>query len=86
MGEEISGEGGAFAHRGDDGVGFETVDELLLDFWGCGGVVVWEESVAEDGDGEVGLETLEMRCGYVLVVIEDGQLDQGWGKGSHGDA
>ena len=32
--EEVCGEGGAFAHGRDDGVGFKAGDELLFDFWG----------------------------------------------------
>ena len=47
-------------------------------------MVVREQSIAEDGDGEVCLERLEVWCGYILVVVEDSQLDQGWGNWSHG--
>jgi len=83
--EEVGREGGALAHAGDDGEGFEAVDQLLLYILGSGRVVEGEEGVAEDGDGEGGIEGCEVRFCDSLVVVEDGDFDWGWGNGRHSD-
>ena len=48
-------------------------------------MVVGEKSIAENGDREVGFESFKVGRCYVLVVVEDGELNWGFGDGWHGD-
>lgn len=75
MGEEGFWERSAFAHGGDDGEGFEARDEFIFNGFRGGGVVEGQEGVIEDCDFEAGFEGFEMRCGDILVVVENGEFD-----------
>ncbi len=49
-------------------------------------MIVGEKSVAEDSDREAWFESFEVWGCYVLVVVEDGELNWGLGNGRHGDS
>lgn len=48
-------------------------------------MIIGEKSVAEESDREVWFEIFEVGGCYVLVVVEDGELNWGLGNGRHGD-
>lgn len=76
MVEEGGWEGGAFAHCGEGGEGEEAGNESCAVGIAGGGVRVGWECVVEDGEGEFrGVDVAEVQSCYVVVVVEDGELE-----------